>query len=137
MLVVATAARELNILALNHVHDEEIEISGQSFTPGKRDQRAIWAPGGTNRFTTFGNESPHVRALVVHNVDLRGSTAVRDKRKVTPSLGIPSWRDVNATAIGQPLEVASANIRHIDFRILRLTGGKGDSLSVWSPRRCC
>src|SRR6188768_1016300 len=98
MLVVAIAARELQVLALDHVHDEDIEISGQSFTPRKRNQRAIWAPGWAHRLATFGHEPSHIGALVVHDKDLWRATAVRDKRKVPPSLGIPSWRDIDAAA---------------------------------------
>src|SRR6185436_12165179 len=93
-------------------------------------------PGWAHRLATFGHEPPHIGTLVVHDKDLWRATAVRDKRKVPPSLGIPSWRDIDAAAVGQPLEVAAANVRHINFRILRLAGRKSDSPSVRSPCGC-
>src|SRR5262245_15119363 len=52
MLVVPTVAGQLEGFALDRVHKENIEISGQSFTPRKGNERTVRAPGRADRFAT-------------------------------------------------------------------------------------
>src|SRR4030095_15305220 len=98
MLIVSVVPGQLEIFALDDIHDEYIEVSGQNFTPGEGDQRPIRAPGRPDGLAALRHESTDIRALVVHHIDLWGAAAIGNKGQLATSLGIPGRRNVNASA---------------------------------------
>src|SRR5215471_9371737 len=117
IFVAAHPFRQLNGLALDDVHDEDVEISRLiAARPGEGDELAVGAPGRIGDVAFSGGEHLGSAAVEVHAPELLTAGAAGDEKDFVAGFWIHSRRDFDEAVARDALKVAAVHVSDTDLR---------------------
>ena len=98
-------------------------------------KRPVRRPGRRAGVAASRDQPAHVGAIRRHDVNLRSTAAVGDKRDLVPRFRVPGRGDVHAGREGQALQVLPVGVDKVNLRVAAHAGAEGEPLAIGRPRR--